>query len=125
MTPAAADGATPSRRIDKWLWCARRFRTRSLAARFVEERGARVTRNGQAAGRQTERIERASYLLEIGDTVSYLIGERLVALEVTGFADRRGSPQAARAIYRDVVLPASLAQGEDSGNKAPERLPEG
>ena len=50
-------------RLDKWLWCARFYKTRSLA---VEEIGkGRVTVNGQAA--------KAARELRAGDTVA-LIG---------------------------------------------------
>lgn len=99
-----ADGA-PSRRLDRWLWCARRFRTRTLAANFISEAGVRVTRRGV-----TERIDKPGYQLTLGDTVSYMIGERVIALAVTGFADRRGPPAAARDLYaQDAASPCNAA----------------
>lgn len=89
----AADDSPPSRRIDKWLWCSRRFKTRSMAARFISEAGVRVTRSGS-----TQRVERPSYPLLEGDVVSYLFGDKLVVLTVTGFAERRGPPSSARLL---------------------------
>lgn len=86
----------PSRRIDKWLWCARRFKTRSLAAKFVAGASVRVTREGT-----TQRIDKPSFLLREGDDVSFLLGERLVVLTVTGFAERRCSPAAAKSLYAE------------------------
>jgi ribosome-associated heat shock protein Hsp15 len=83
-----------SRRIDKWLWCARRFKTRSLASKFVADASVRVTRDGV-----TQRIEKPSFPLREGDQVSYFMGERLFVLTVSGFADRRLSPAAAKSLY--------------------------
>lgn len=94
-----------SHRIDKWLWCARRFKSRTLAARFVEEAHVRVTRDGV-----TRRIDRASFQLRIGDQVSFLLGEKPVLLTVAGFADRRGSPAAARALYQGVAASPACKQ---------------
>lgn len=83
-----------SRRIDKWLWCARRFKTRSLASKFVAGASVRVTREGT-----TQRVDKPSFLLREGDEVSFLLGERFVVLTVTGFAEHRGSPAAAKSLY--------------------------
>jgi ribosome-associated heat shock protein Hsp15 len=91
-----------SRRIDKWLWCARRFRTRTVASRFVAETSVRVTRSGV-----TSRIDRPGFQLRAGDEVSFLLGERLHVVRVLDFAERRGSPEAARNLFEDVAVPAA------------------
>lgn len=114
--PSAQDGA--SRRIDKWLWCARRFRTRTLAARFVSQASVRVTRDGE-----TQRVDRPAFQLREGDEVSFILGEQLVAMVVAGFADRRGTPQAAKGLYA-VRAPSpsgnpSLASKRDNAKKGP------
>lgn len=97
MTGGADDNG-PSRRIDKWLWCARRFKTRSLAANFVTKASVRVTRDGL-----TQRVEKPSFLLREGDLVSFMLGHRLEALVVTGFADRRGPPASSRLVCRNAL----------------------
>lgn len=89
----------PSRRIDKWLWCARRFRTRSLAARFIAEKSVRVTRGGA-----TQRVDKPGFLLLKGDEVSYLLGERLHVLTVAGFGDRRRSPAEAKPLFTETSV---------------------
>lgn len=94
-----------SRRIDKWLWCARRFKTRSLASKFIADASVRVTRDGV-----TQRIEKPSFLLREGDQVSYLLGGRLFVLTVTGFADRRASPAAAKSLYAELGKSAPIAE---------------
>ncbi|OFX01912.1 MAG: hypothetical protein A3E78_04800 [Alphaproteobacteria bacterium RIFCSPHIGHO2_12_FULL_63_12] len=93
----SGDGAKLSRRIDKWLWCARRFKSRSLAAKFVSEASVRVTRAGV-----TQRIDKAGFLLREEDEISYLLGERLVVLKVAGFAQKRGSPVEAHRLFAEV-----------------------
>ncbi|NWG92469.1 MAG: RNA-binding S4 domain-containing protein [Parvularculaceae bacterium] len=93
MAPARASA---SRRIDKWLWCARRFKTRTLAAQFVAAASVRVTRNGA-----TERVDKPGFLLREGDEVSYMLGEKLFVCTVVGFAERRGPPASARELCRD------------------------
>lgn len=93
----SGDGAKLSRRIDKWLWCARRFKSRSLAAKFVSETSVRVTRTGV-----TRRIDKAGFLLREEDEISYLLGERLVVLKVSGFAEKRGSPVEAHRLFTEI-----------------------
>ena len=87
-----------SRRLDKWLWCARQFKTRSLAARFVEEKTVRLTRAGV-----TERIDKPSRLLNRGDEIAFMLGDRLVILAVEGFAMRRGPASQAQKLYRSLA----------------------
>lgn len=94
----SGDGQAPSRRIDRWLWCARKFKTRSLAARFVVDASVRVTRGGV-----TQRIDKASFLLRENDEVSFVVGERLFVLKVVGFAARRGSPEAVQNLFADLI----------------------
>ena len=83
-------------RIDKWLWCARLFKTRTLAARTVAERSVRLTR-----GADTVRIEKPSAIVKPGDRIAYLSGERLRIIEVRACAVRRGPAPEARALYED------------------------
>jgi len=82
--------AQESRRLDKWLWCARRFKTRSLAARFILRSCLRITRSGA-----TTRVDRPSFQLRDGDVVSFVEGEKFRAFRVAGFAERRGPPASA------------------------------
>ena len=86
----------PSRRIDKWLWCVRRFKTRSLAAKFVSDASVRVTRDGV-----TQRIDKPAYCLREGDEVSFILGERLIIMTVVAFAERRGAPALARTLFAE------------------------
>ena len=81
-------------RADVWLWRARFFKTRSLAARFVDEGRVRMTR----AGAET-RLDKASRALKPGDEVVFALGGRLIAVRVEAMGDRRGPAAEARTLY--------------------------
>jgi len=87
-------------RIDVWLWRARFFKSRSLAAAFVEEGRVRLTH----AGRQT-RLDKASRAVHPGDELLFALGGRLVALRVEALGDRRGPADEARALYSELPAP--------------------
>ena len=86
-------------RLDKWLWAARFFKTRSMAAKFVDEGRVRLTRSGQEG-----RLDKASRPVKVGDGLVFAAGGRLVAVQVESLGVRRGPPAEARALYSD--LPA-------------------
>lgn len=88
-------------RIDVWLWRARFFRSRSLAAAFVEEGRVRLTH----AGRQT-RLDKASRSVHPGDELLFATGGRLIALRVEALGDRRGPADEARTLYLALPPPA-------------------
>lgn len=81
-------------RADVWLWRARFFKTRSLAARFVDEGRIRFTRAG-AEGR----LDKASRGLKPGDELVFALAGRVIAVRLEAFGDRRGPPAEARALY--------------------------
>jgi ribosome-associated heat shock protein Hsp15 len=78
-------------RLDKWLWHARFFRTRTLAARAVAG-GVRV--NGI-------RTDRAAATVRPGDVLTFVQAERVRLIEVCALAPRRGSAAEAQALYQD------------------------
>lgn len=78
-------------RIDKWLWAARFFKTRSLAAQAVE--GGKVRLNQQ-------RIKPAKEL-HVGDTLEIQIGNEAWEVTVQGLSVRRGPAEEARALYQE------------------------
>jgi len=81
-------------RVDVWLWRARFFKTRSMAARFVEEGRVRLTRSGQET-----RLEKSSRPVKVGDQLVFAVGGRLIAVTVEGLGERRGPATEARALY--------------------------
>ena len=87
--------ATPDRvRLDKWLWAARLFKTRSLAAEAVER--GRVGVNGQAVKPARE--------LRPGDTLRLrLDGGVQRTLVVKALATERGPAPVAQALYEETA----------------------
>ena len=84
-------------RLDSWLWAARFFKTRTLAARAID--GGRVDLNGDSAKR--------SKLVRVGDRVAFRIGPYHYDVEVRDLAQRRGSAAVAATLY--VETPESKA----------------
>ena len=87
-------------RIDKWLWAARMFKTRSAATRAVL--GGRVHVNG-------ERVK-PSKAVRTGDTIDVTIKTFRCTLVVTGVAERRGPASDALTLYEET--PESLTARE-------------
>ena len=83
-------------RVDKWLWAARVFKTRSLAAHACD--GGKVDVNEQAV--------KPAKALRPGDLIRVTLphGRRRV-LKVSALDDRRGPPAVARTLYEDLTPP--------------------
>ena len=89
-----------SMRIDKWLWCARFYKTRSLAAEEIGK--GRVIINGQAI--------KASRDVRPGDTVALRQGQVPRTVVVRALSNMRGPAPVAQALYRET--PDSVARRE-------------
>lgn len=96
-TPEPTDSAR--QRIDKWLWFARLLKTRTLAQALAESGRIRLSRPEA----ETTRITRASYLLHLGDVLTFPLGPRIRVVRVRGFGVRRGPPAEARSLYEDLA----------------------
>ena len=81
-------------RADVWLWRARFFKTRSLAAKFLDEGKVRLTR----AGAET-RIDKCARPVKVGDHLVFAVGGKLIAVAVEALGERRGPPAEARGLY--------------------------
>ena len=78
-------------RIDKWLWAARFFKTRGLAAEAIE--GGKVEVNG-------ERAKRAR-ALQVGDRIRVRMGPFEHQLVVRALSTRRGPASEAQTLYEE------------------------
>lgn len=80
-------------RIDKWLWAARFYKTRSAATEAVL--GGRVHVNG-------ERVK-PSKDVGLTDTIEVTIADRKWTVTVRGVADKRGSATVAATLYEETL----------------------
>jgi ribosome-associated heat shock protein Hsp15 len=105
-------------RIDKWLWAARFFKTRSLAARACEL--GRIQSNGQPAKPARE--------VRIGDMLQVTNDGGDFHVEVLGLSEVRGPASVAQTLYRETEASRELrlkVAAERRAMKQFEQLPAG
>jgi len=85
----------PTTRIDKWLWAARAYKTRSLASEACS--GGKVTINDNSA--------KPHKLVRQGDIVAFHSGSYEKRWKVCAIAERRGPASVARELYEDLTPP--------------------
>lgn len=81
-------------RADVWLWRARFFKSRTIAAKFLEEGRVRMTRGGVET-----RLDKPSRTLHAGDELVFALGGRLIAVRMDQAGERRGPANEARSLY--------------------------
>ncbi len=94
-------------RIDKWLWAARFFKTRSLATEAVDN--GRVRLDG-------ERIKPAR-AVKLNDKLLIDNGADVWEVLVLGISDKRGSAPIARQLYEETSASVSKRQNEQEARK--------
>ena len=87
-----------SLRLDKWLWAARFYKTRSLAVEQISKN--RVTVNAAAA--------KASREVRVGDTITLRQGDVPKTVTVLGLSAMRGPAPVAQQLYQET--PESIAE---------------
>jgi len=80
-------------RVDKWLWCARFFKTRGVAREAVD--GGHVQVNGEGV--------RPSRHVRVGDRLRIARERELFEVDVLGIPQRRGPAAEARQCYRETA----------------------
>lgn len=78
-------------RLDRWLWAARFFKTRALAAAAVG--GGKVQVNGTRA--------KPAKQLQVGDDVRVRVGPYEWLVTVRTLSERRGPPKVAQTLYEE------------------------
>ena len=84
-------------RIDKWLWAARFFKTRSLATDAIDAGHVRRATVGSVSG---DRIKPA-HAVRVGETYAVQRGEMMQQVLVIAVSERRGSATDAALLYRE------------------------
>jgi len=95
-----AEPPRPTLRLDKWLWHARFFKTRTLAARQVA--GAHVRVNGVKTAKPAQKVG-------AGDTLTFPQGDRIRVVRIVALGTRRGPAAEAQALYDDLSPPRDAA----------------
>ncbi|GMQ45156.1 ribosome-associated heat shock protein Hsp15 [Vibrio sp. 10N] len=107
-------------RLDKWLWAARFYKTRSIARNMVD--GGKVHYNGQRS--------KPSKIVELGAVIALRQGNEEKTVVIERISDqRRGAPEA-QTLYSETA--ESIAKREDNAlkrklhahNPSPERRPD-
>jgi ribosome-associated heat shock protein Hsp15 len=86
--------AQDRQRLDKWLFVARFFRTRALAAEAVGHGYVRV--NGA-------RTEKPGKDVAVGDVLTIALSRDVRVVRILGLAERRGGAADAQILYGDVI----------------------
>jgi ribosome-associated heat shock protein Hsp15 len=80
-------------RLDKWLWQARFFKSRTVASRLCAERRVRI--DGIP-------VDKAHYALRIGHVLTFPQARRIRVVRVRALGERRGPATEARTLYDDL-----------------------
>jgi ribosome-associated heat shock protein Hsp15 len=93
MSRAADDASHERLRLDKWLWAARFFKTRTLAADAID--AGRIQLNEARAKPSRE--------VRVGDRLDIQTGELRYTVVVQALSGRRGPAEEARRLYQETA----------------------
>ncbi len=82
-------------RLDKWLWNARLFRSRSLASKSIRQGNFRI--NGS-------KTKKASTNVRVGDMLSFGLHGKLMVIKILCIANNRGSSDEAKRLFDDISV---------------------
>ncbi len=83
-------------RIDRWLWYARFYKSRSRATQLCSAGRVRVNR---------QVVRKAHQVLRVGDVLTFPQGPHIRVVEVKALGRRRGPAPEARSLYQDLAPP--------------------
>lgn len=108
---ADSDLGAQSIRLDKWLWQARFFKSRTLATRFLEAGKARLR----------GAVVKSHARVKVDDVVTFTLGGSVRIVRIAILGTRRGPANEARTLYEDVSPPRINATdaGTDSALRDP------
>ncbi len=93
---AADPSLKTSQRLDRWLWFARFFKSRTLAASIVSAGKVRVN---------AERVAKPSYPVKNGDVLTFPAAKQIRVIKIVDLGTRRGPAPEAQALYEDQAPP--------------------
>lgn len=102
-----------SQRIDKWLWHARLYKTRSIAQKQVATGKIRVDR---------EKISSPSRKVTTGNVLTITRERDIKIIEIIGISDRRGPYSEAQLLYNDMSPPKPEKQKQEQTKESMSRI---
>ncbi|MFD2738445.1 RNA-binding S4 domain-containing protein [Sulfitobacter aestuarii] len=102
-------GTAQKLRLDKWLWHARFFKTRSLAAAQVQAGVVRV--NGAPTQKRASSVGQ-------GDVLTFIQGNHVRVIRIEAVGTRRGPAPEAQTLYTDLSPPEAKPQEKPPENPA-------
>lgn len=90
-------------RIDRWLWFARFFKSRSAASQVCNAR--RVRSGGDI-------VSKASHTVKVGDVLTFPQSRVIRTVRIVDLGSRRGPAGEAQLLYEDLAPPAASAPSD-------------
>ena len=110
------DNASAGMRIDKWLWCARFFKTRADAARCVS--GGRMRLDGDPMSKPHRQVRP-------GHVLTFAKGDDIRVIKIISLAIRRGPASEAQELYEDLAPPEPRRRNAEGASRPFEDRPSG
>ncbi len=99
---ASDEGDDSGLRLDKWLWQARFFKTRALAAQIAARRKVRINRT---------LVTKPHYRVRPGDVLTFPQGREIRVVRILALGVRRGPAPEAQMLYENVAEEAPSTSG--------------
>jgi ribosome-associated heat shock protein Hsp15 len=115
-SPGSPASPPQAQRVDKWLWYARIFKSRSLSAKFVETGKIRVM-----SAEQRTKLTKPSQSIRTGDVLTFPHGDHIRILKVLAPGKRRGPAPEAQALYQDLTPAPPKKDASPTSENAPSR----
>ena len=106
----------PKIRLDKWLWHARFFKTRTLAAKVVSGGHVRVNAN---------KVSKPSTAVVAGTVLTFPQGNQIRVIKIVELGTRRGPASEAQTLYEDLSPPRKKfhkSKPQEEGRVPPRRI---
>ncbi|MDA1088952.1 MAG: RNA-binding S4 domain-containing protein [Proteobacteria bacterium] len=103
-----------SQRLDKWLWYARFFKSRSLASKFCASGKLRI--NGTVN-------KKAHHAVHAGDVLTFPKGDHIRVIRINDLGARRGPATEAQTLYEDLQPPQPRKKSGPGPMKPAQREP--
>jgi ribosome-associated heat shock protein Hsp15 len=101
---AAAQATVESQRLDRWLWCARFFKSRSIATKLCQGRKVRINR---------QLVQKAAASIRVGDVLTFPQARHIRVVKILTLAQRRGPASEAQELYDDLAPPEAAVKAAE------------